>query len=248
MKNIHSLICILCLSLAWHPVKAQYTAQGVIEFEKKVNLHRQMEDFDNKEFLERIKSQIPKFNSSFFNLYFNLNESLYKLEREPENPFKLFGGSAPASRNTVYTDFKKQQVVANKDIFEQTFLVNDTMRKIDWKMSDEVRTICNYTCRKAVGKICDSVYVVAFYTDDIMVSGGPEMFSGLPGMILEIAIPRLYTTWVATKVSVVPPAATVFVQPAKGKKTNQKELEQSLQSSLKDWGKFASRNIWWCIL
>jgi len=32
-----------------------------------------------------------------------------------------------------------------------------------------------------------SIDVVAFYTDDIPVSGGPESFDGLTGMILQVA-------------------------------------------------------------
>ena len=31
------------------------------------------------------------------------------------------------------------------------------------------------------------INVVAFYKDDIPVSGGPESFNGLPGMILQVA-------------------------------------------------------------
>jgi len=31
------------------------------------------------------------------------------------------------------------------------------------------------------------INAVAFYTDDIPVSGGPESFNGLPGMILQVA-------------------------------------------------------------
>ena len=115
-------------------------------------------------------------------------------------------------------------------------------------MSDEKRTIAGMDCRKAVGKICDSVYVVAFYTEDIMVSGGPEMFSGLPGMILQIAIPRLNTTWIATKIDIVAPKESDFTISDKGKKVNQKELYDNLRESLKDWKKYADKNIWWSML
>jgi GLPGLI family protein len=31
----------------------------------------------------------------------------------------------------------------------------------------------------------DSVFIVAFYTDQIVTSGGPESFNELPGMILD---------------------------------------------------------------
>jgi GLPGLI family protein len=119
---------------------------------------------------------------------------------------------------------------------------------MDWKEKDEIRTIANYKCRKAVGRICDTVYVVAFYTEDIPVSGGPEMFGGLPGMILELAIPRLHTTWVASKVELTAPKETDFTVSEKGKKVNEKELHDSVFESFKKWGSMASRNVWWVII
>ena len=48
-----------------------------------------------------------------------------------------------------------------------------------------------FLCRKALTKICDSVVVVAFYTNEIIPSGGPESFGGLPGMILEFGHPQV---------------------------------------------------------
>ena len=96
--------------------------------------------------------------------------------------------------------------------------------------------------------ICDSVYVVAFYTDEIAVTGGPESFNGLPGMILGLAIPRLATTWFATKVELIDPKPTDFAIPARGKKITDINLQSLLQKSLKDWGKQGQRNIWWVML
>ena len=48
----------------------------------------------------------------------------------------------------------------------------------------------------------DSVYVFAFYTDEITISGGPCTINGLPGMILGLTIPRLYVSMLATKLMV----------------------------------------------
>ena len=107
---------------------------------------------------------------------------------------------------------------------------------------------CLFRSKKAVARICDSVYVVAFYTDEILVNGGPESFSGLPGMILGIAIPRLYTTWFATKVQLEEPVESEFVITGKGKKINQKEMETTLQKAIKDWGKEGQKNVWWVTL
>jgi GLPGLI family protein len=221
--------------------------QGKIEYERKTNIHRQMDDMENNEWFERMKAQIPKFKTTYFDLYFNENKMMYKPGREVEDPLKMFG-AGPATTNVVLTDFGQKTVNANKQVYEQKFNVQDTLRQLQWHITDEIRTIANYKCRKAVAKVCDTVYVVAFYTEDIMVSGGPEMFGGLPGMILELAVPRLYATWVATKVEIAAPKDTDFTFAEKGKKVNQKELGESLQSSLKSWGKFAQRNVWWSVL
>nr|MBA4166264.1 GLPGLI family protein [Chitinophagaceae bacterium] len=92
------------------------------------------------------------------------------------------------------------------------------------------------------------VYVTAFYTDEIPVSGGPESFGGLPGMILGLGIPRLHATWFAKKIINKPPADGVFAFPSKGKSISRNGLEAVLQKSLKDWGKDAQKNIWWTLL
>ncbi len=230
---------------------AQYTQQGKIEFERKINVKRMLDDLDDeqKEWMERFKAQIPQFNISYFDLYFTPAKSIYKPGREADGDKpKMWFAQAPANDNTVLTDFGTQLVKANKTVYEQKFLVQDTMRKVEWKIADEMRTIANYRCRKAVGKMFDSVYVVAYYTDDIPASGGPEMFCGLPGMILEIAVPRLHTTWIAQKVDIDKPKDTDFAVSEKGKKVTNKEMQGLLHDSFKDWGKYAEKNLWWTLL
>jgi GLPGLI family protein len=248
MKQLILILTVLiCLSTG---TKAQYTTAGKIEYERKVNIYAQMEEMgDENGWFEKIKSQIPKFQSSFFDMVFDTTRSIYKPGKEAPgtNTFKMFGGG-PATENIVLTDFVASKVKAQKTIYEQKFMVEDSARKIDWVVKDELRTIADYKCHKAVGRICDSVYVVAFYTEDIVVSGGPEMFGGLPGMIMELAIPRLHTTWTADKVELVPPKETDFTMPDKGKKVTEKELYETVKTSFKDWGKMAPRNIWWTVL
>jgi GLPGLI family protein len=245
------LILITILGMFSGNIYAQYTSAGKIEYERKVNIHRQIDDMmedGNRSWMDKVKAQMPKFNTTYFDYSFNTNSGLYKPGRETATPVKSMFGNTPAADNVVFTDFKSEKVTAAKQVFEEKFLIQDSMRKIDWKILDEVRVIANYKCRKAVGRICDSVYVVAFYTDDIMVSGGPEMFGGLPGMILELAIPRLYSTWIATKVDNIAPVATTIAPPEKGKKVTQKEMYDKLSASISKWGKWAERSIWWSVL
>ena len=193
------LIIALLLLLSCTSLHAQYINMGKVFFERKTSIHKLYED---NEWFSRNKDAYPKFITNNFEMTFTANNSYYKPGKETEMP-KQSWVVPPGNENEVFMDFRTNTVTAKKPIFEQTFLIQDSMRKMKWKISEEFKTIANYKCRKAVTRICDSVYVVAFYTDDIPVSAGPEQFGGLPGMILQLAVPRLHTVWTATQVDIV---------------------------------------------
>jgi hypothetical protein len=69
-------------------------------------------------------------------------------------------------------------------------------------------------------------------------------------MILELAIPRLYTTWTATKIeNLVPADVKAMNAPTKGKKANEKELAQQIKDGIKDWGdKYYHGSVWFATL
>jgi GLPGLI family protein len=235
-------------SVAVH-AQQKFIFEGKIDFERKINVHRQVDDEDqNSEwFKDMLKSQ-PAFHTTTFSLQFNNGKTIYRLAGEsPKIPIWWILG--PAKENSVYTDIEHSTRQSVKTVYDETLLISDSLNNIDWKISDEMRTIAGMECRKAVGRICDSVYVVAFYTDEIPVSGGPESFHGLPGMILGLAIPRLHTTWFATRIQLAAPVTKDFEIPTRGTtKTNDTKLRSTLKSSLKDWGKFGERNTWWVLL
>ena len=97
-----------------------------------------------------------------------------------------------------------QTSITQKNVYDDLYLVKDSLRKIDWKITDETREIAGYECRRANAIVLDSVYVVAYYTIQIPFSGGPESFTGLPGTILGLALPHENMTWFATKVTEIP--------------------------------------------
>jgi GLPGLI family protein len=121
--------------------------------------------------------------------------------------------------------------------------VKDSTRKINWKVTNEIRNIAGYDCRRANALIMDSIYVVAFYTDEIPVSGGPESFTGLPGMILGVALPYEHTTWFATSVVDQPMTDDKLRAPTKGKPLNNASLISTLKSALKNWGTYAQEAL-----
>lgn len=63
-------------------------------------------------------------------------------------------------------------------------IVEDQFPGIDWNTNyTETEVIGNYTCHKATSKYRGS-NIVAYYTNDIPISSGPDKFGGLPGLIV----------------------------------------------------------------
>lgn len=178
---------------------------------------------------EQYKKNKPQFLVSKSKLVFNNNKSLFTPEVPTEAPSVFMNPPIATQINTVYTDASANKRVTQKDALGETFLVTDSASKIVWKLTDETQEIAGYTCRRANGLILDSVYVVAFYTDKIWMSSGPESFSGLPGMILKLALPKEHVIWTATKVTVAEVPEAAIVPPKKGKPQTGKELFKVLK-------------------
>ena len=144
-------------------------------------------------------------------------------------------------KNIVYTDYRRGISISQKPVFEETFLVEDSLAKIKWKITSDVRNIAGYDCRKAVGILNDSIAIFAFYSDELLINGGPEGIHGLPGMILGVGIPRLHATWFATKVEVFDIKMNKVTPATKGKKVTRIGLMNALSPIAKDWGTYGSK-------
>lgn len=240
MKKI-SLILLLFVVVGVH-AQTQFIQSGKIEFEKKFNIHKELE---GDGFFDNIKDKIPKFQTSYFNLYFKEGKTLYEKGKDSDVKIPFWGGEDRAIDDVIYSDLEHGTFQKKQKVFDEKFLLSDSIRKINWRIFNETRDIAGFECRKAAGIIMDSVYVVAFYTDQIPVSGGPLCFTNLPGMILGIAIPRLNITIMATKLELETPKAEKLIPPPPGrqKKTDYKDFQATLLKAMNDWGKWGRRNM-----
>ncbi|ANH80355.1 hypothetical protein A8C56_04605 [Niabella ginsenosidivorans] len=221
----------------------QFITTGVIEYEARTNQHKIIEGY---EWLQGVKDQIPQFSTSYYLLNFNKTQSVYKYSRttDTRRGFMFFGGRE--DDKVWFNDYaaKKYTDVVTID---DNYLVSGDLKKIKWKLypSDQ-RIIAGFNCRRASTILFDSVYVFAYYTEEIPVPGGPMGLNGLPGMILGVTVPRLFTSWVATYVKLDAPKD--IQPPVKGKKKTTEEIYKSLRDLSKSWGKngekFLSPLIW----
>ncbi|MHB8206327.1 GLPGLI family protein [Mucilaginibacter sp.] len=243
MKKALLTFTLFILALNLFAQNAHFTTSGTVEYNKTSNVYAMIEKEVSKDneafyrpFIDAYKKGNPQFKVLKSTLTFSGDKTLF-VPIEPETIGNMFSNIPLANQNnTIYNDLDAKTTISEKVVFDATFLIKDTIRKIKWKITGETREVAGYTCRRANGIMMDSIYVVAFYTEKIHVSGGPESFNGLPGMILQVAVPHENIAWVATKVTDLPVIENAVQPPKKGKSVTHAQLITTLHDLTKNWG------------
>jgi GLPGLI family protein len=172
------------------------SAEGVIDYELKVNMHRNIPKEN-----EGIKAMIPEFRMSQFQLFFTADESLFKpVEEEEDEEVSNNGGAQIRMRmpqSEVYIKPGDQKIVEMREFMDKKYLIHDTLKATGWKLGTETKTILGYECRKAIkADTARKQTIAAWFSDKLRPSLGPDRFSSLPGAVLELDIndgERAYT-------------------------------------------------------
>jgi len=176
-----------------------------------------------------MEHQMPKTRTDKFELTFGNNQSLWKTaEQDRGDEGSSFGGDGmhvqmivAGSNDVLFSNFETGKKTEKRELFDKTFIIDDSLSKLKWKMTGETKTILGLPCMKATtttirtrttmnmdnGKmerkeIQDTSNIVAWFTSSIPVSAGPAEYQGqLPGLILEMDIKNGTQTFVATGIS-----------------------------------------------
>jgi GLPGLI family protein len=247
MKVLLFLISSMLISVTRLPGQAiRFLNAGVVEYEKTINMYgviRKSLLDDNQtlqvQAFEQYRMSHTQFEKEHSLLMFSGNKTLFtpKDERLPQT----FFSNLPFAKqdNIVFADYNTGQAINQKSIFEDIFLLKDSITRVKWKITDERRDIAGFHCRRANGLMMDSIYIVAFFTDEIQISAGPESFNGLPGLILGVVLPHEYVSWFAVSVISQLPADNFPRPPQKGKVITYKELVTTLKAASSNWGPHA---------
>ncbi len=251
MKNY--LLITIYLSLFIHNSYAQFIENGEIEYEVKTNIKKTM---GNSMWAESMKDKIPTFKTVFYKYTFSNNKSICQFDRwenKESLPEFLRQGE---DKYVWYTDFNNATYHLKKEIFGSIFNIKDSIKNIQWKLTNENRIIAGYNCKKAIGIIMDSIYVFAFFSEEFTIPGGPCTINNLPGMILGMTIPRLYTSWIANKVT-IKDTIIIIDEPLETKNMfTSKSAIITIKEKTKNWmndddpesGKWMNQMIWNLIL
>lgn len=231
MKKI---IAILLFCATIFDLKAQSFVinAGEVEYEVKANFKKTL---GSSTWAEMMKDKLPQFKTTYYKLTFANNEGIYKFDRWEEKQSIPEWMKQGEDENTWYTNFNTGKQQRRKNVIGLELNVEDSLQNIEWKLTNEMREIAGFNCRKAVGKIFDSVYVFAFFTNEIAFSGGPGTINGLPGLIMGLTIPRLYTSWMATKVKVAAVDNSIIKPMVMKKPFTNKTFAAIIDERTKDW-------------
>jgi GLPGLI family protein len=204
-----------------------------------------IQEGEDNMFYEEMKKAMPRIVADSYVLDFNPEASVYRLEKANTDNKYFLSSLKPMDEAYTVQDFSRQLLTMKTAVFEKKYLIKDSLTKYQWKITGEVRQIAGFDCKKAIAKIADSVVVVAFYTDEILVKGGPESFNGLPGMIMGIAIPRLSLTLFATKIDLNNAGSPLNIPiEKKPNYVRRKEVVSEVATGTKQWGKQSNVLQW----
>ena len=161
----------------------------------------------------------------------------------------------------TYTDLAKQMQYEERAFFEKEFLIVDSLKQYKWKLSEETKTIAKQLCKKATTMITapqvmrmrvsmggggnntdttantprapKETELVVWYAENIPVSFGPDSYSGLPGVIMEIDQDNGANVTTAVEVSAKYPKKEL-IAPTKGEKMNRVQFQENMQKLIQE--------------
>lgn len=191
---------------------------------------------------------LPKTRTDKFELTFGNNQSLWKHVDEDDNNEEFGGGGmqirmvGPGQNDVLFFDFNNARSVEQRELFDKRFVIQDSIHRLNWKLTGETQTVLGHVCQKATGEriakrmqmtidngkmerkeVTDTSMIVAWFTSDIPVSAGPEVQGQLPGLILALDINNGKMVYKALEISPKADLASIK-EPAKGKKVTPAEF------------------------
>jgi GLPGLI family protein len=131
--------------------------------------------------------------SSFFEsenkLYNDSIDVLIKEKMAGGNGSVLFSAIPPRRISsfesaTIYKGFSKKEILEKVNIAFSSYIIEDTIKRINWNIIDSFANINGYKCQ-----IASTIYKgrkwFAWFCKDIPVSNGPWKLGGLPGLIIQ---------------------------------------------------------------
>jgi len=262
MKKIQLVLGLMIALISISTSAIAQMKEGKISYERKINMHRNLPDPQMKSMVPEFRTDKFEliFNESV-SLFRSVVDD--EAPDPFANAGGGGGGGMRMSFRmptaNTYTDLAKQMQYEERAFFEKEFLIIDSLKQHKWKLSEETKTIAKQLCKKATtmvtapqvrmrismggGNNTDTTAntprapketeLVVWYAENIPVSFGPDNYSGLPGVIMEIDQDNGANVTTAVEVSAKYPKKEL-VAPTKGDKMNRAQFQENMQKLMQD--------------
>ena len=165
---------------------------------------------------KNVKDQKVLQEQEFYGKQFLINDALQKLDWELGSETKMIG---------QYMCFKATAVKVDAGFDFSSFgRRNDTEKPKDTTNTKTQEADTTEESRKIV--------VTAWYTPQIPINQGPDVYWGLPGLILEVSADR--TTILCSKIVLNPTEKETIKVPSKGKEVTQNEYDAIVKKKMEE--------------
>lgn len=214
MKNVNKKqIALLMIGLFTWVLGSSSLAQNDFQGKAIYQSHQKMNiNIDSNEVSDErqaaLNAMIAKQFNKTYELHFDQRQSNYKEEEKLEEPAQATEGMVMVmfsdASSILYKNISENRFSSQRDLFGKTFLVKDKLEERAWKLLKETKQIGEYTCYKATSmrttdvrvsidekgnrteEPAEEITITAWYAPSIPVSNGPELYYGLPGLIMEV--------------------------------------------------------------
>ena len=263
MKKIKLVLGLLIVLTSLNTSATAQMKEGKISYERKINMHRNLPDPQMKSMIPEFRTDKFEliFNESvslFRSVVDDEAPDPFANAGGGGGGGMRFNFRMPTT--STYTDMAKQMQYEERAFFEKEFLIIDSLKQYKWKLSEETKTIAKQLCKKATTMITapqmrmrvsiggggnntdttantprapKETELVVWYAENIPVSFGPDNYSGLPGVIMEIDQDNGATVTTAVEVSAKYPKKEL-VAPSKGDKMNRAQFQENMQKLMQE--------------
>lgn len=254
MKKIFLSICLTAGLFAGAQMK-----EGTVVYERTTQMQRRNMNPD-------MANMLPRQRKDNFELLFSNNQSLWRTLQTAEESNNTFSGTSASGQQMSFTmmmpnelihfNFDTKKRMDQRELFDREYLVEDSVRTLSWKLSEETKTILGHPVRKATTQRIsmrmqmsmengemkrqerpDTAEIVAWFATDIPVSAGPGEFQGqLPGLILELDVNKGRQVYTAVELSPKVKASDIK-EPKKGKRLTEKEFVEERNKLMEEMRK-----------
>jgi GLPGLI family protein len=243
MKNTIILISIFLNSFATNAQQEGMVRYTRTTYWTKLNATLSYLSKQEKERQEYMLAGIFE-QKEFTLLYFNDKGSYYT--HSDEKSAESEGYDWRKAQFGIKRDFEKNTTT---DIFEmlgKTYIVEDSLKQLDWKILNDIKDVAGHICMKAM--IQDTIKnqkIIAWFAQDIPSNAGPERLYGLPGLIMELNINDGTVMVEATKIEPLRITTQMDLpKKLKGKKINDLAYQEMIRKYIKEKIKEEQNPFW----